>query len=76
MGFNKKTLISVAVQLAIALMIAGMVASGQGFSLEGEAYLNCRYFSDGCFVSAVIFVGLGLLLWISATGFSTSSATR
>ena len=69
MGFNKKTLISIAVQLVIALVIAGMVASGQGFSLAGEVYLNCRYLSDGCFVSAVIFVGMGLLLWISATGF-------
>ncbi len=69
MGFNKKTFTSIAVQLVIALVIAGMVASAQGFSLEGAAYLNCRYFSDGCFVSAVIFVGLGLLLWISTTGF-------
>ena len=69
MGFNKKTLISIAVQLVIALVIAGMVASGQGFDLDGAAYLNCRYLSDGCFVSAVIFVGMGLLLWISATGF-------
>ena len=69
MGFNKKTLISIVVQLVIALVIAGMVASGQGFSLDGAAYLNSRYFSDGCFVSAVIFVGMGLLLWISATGF-------
>ena len=69
MGFNKKTFISIAVQLVIALVIAGMVASGQGFSLDGEAYLNCRYFSDGCFVSAVIFVGMGLLLWVSSTGF-------
>ena len=69
MGFNKKTLISIAVQLVIALAIAWMVASFQGFVPGGEAYLNCRYFSDGCFVSAVIFVGMGALLWISSTGF-------
>ena len=69
MGFNKKTFISIAVQLVIALVIAGMVASGQGFALDGAGYLNCRYFSDGCFVSAVIFVGMGLLLWVSSTGF-------
>ena len=69
MGFNKKTLISLAVQLGIALVIASYVALSQGFVWAGEAYLNCRFFSDGCFVSAVFFIGLGGLFWISATGF-------
>ena len=69
MGFNKKTLISIAVQLGIALMIAIPVAVSQGFALDGAAYLNCRWLSDGFFVSAVIFVGLGGLFWVSTTGF-------
>lgn len=69
MGFNKKTLTSIAVQLCIALIIAVYTAVKQGFLLAGEAYLNCRYISDGCFVSAVLFIGLGGLFWISATGF-------
>ena len=33
------------------------------------AYLNFRYFSDGCFVSAVLFAGMGCLFWVSTTGF-------
>lgn len=69
MKLNKKTLLSIAVQLVIALVIAIPVAIGQGFSLSGEAALNCRWLSDGFFVSAVIFVGLGGLFWVSTTGF-------
>ncbi len=69
MKLNKKTLISIAVQLLIALVIAIPVAVGQGFSLKGEAALNCRWLSDGFFVSAVIFVGFGGLFWVSTTGF-------
>ena len=69
MGLNKKTLTSLAVQLLIAAVIAVMAAVHQGFSLAGEGYLNCRYLSDGCFISAVIFIGMGGLLWISTTGF-------
>ena len=69
MGFNKKTLISIAVQMVIALLIAIPVALHQGLSLEGAAYLNCRWLSDGFFVSAVIFVGMGGLFWVSTTGF-------
>ena len=69
MGFNKKTFISVLVQLGIALAIALFTAVKQGFALAGEAYLNFRYFSDGCFVSAVLFAGMGCLFWVSTTGF-------
>lgn len=69
MGFNKKTLISIAVQLGIALLIAIPVAVGQGLSSAGAAYLNCRWLSDGFFVSAVLFTGLGGLFWVSTTGF-------
>ena len=69
MGFNKKTLISILVQLCIASLIAFSVANIQGFAFSGEIWMNCRYLSDGFFVSSVLFVGLGLLLWVSATGF-------
>ena len=69
MGLNKKTLITMTVQLVIALTLAVLAASSQGFSLEGELYLNCRYLSDGFFIVAVIFVGMGTLLWVSTTGF-------
>ena len=69
MRFDKKKLISLAVQLLIASGIAVAVALGQGFALDGQMFLNCRYLSDGFFVSTVIFLGFGLLLWVSATGF-------
>ena len=69
MGLNKKTIISLAGQLCIGLLIAGYTAAKQGFAWAGESYLNCRYLSDGCFVSAVFFIGMGGLFWISATGF-------
>ena len=69
MGLNKKTLVSMLIQLGIAAAIAGSVALSQGFSLAAEAYLNFRYLSDGFFVAAILFVGMGGLLWISTTGF-------
>ena len=69
MRLNKNTLISLLVQLLIASGIALAVAVNQGFSLQGQLFLNCRFLSDGFFVSTVIFLGLGLLLWISTTGF-------
>ena len=69
MGFNKKTLISISVQLVIAVVIALLVAASEGLAPSAEAYVNYHHLCDGFFVSAVIFVGLGGLLWISATGF-------
>lgn len=67
MHINKKTVISTLVQLAIASAIAVMIAIYQG--LGAEMYWNMRCLSDGFFFSAVLFVGFGLLIWISGTGF-------
>ncbi len=69
MRFDKKKLISLLVQLLIASGIAVATAVNQGLSLQGQMFLNCRYLSDGFFVSTVIFLGLGVLLWVSTTGF-------
>ena len=69
MGFNKKTLISIAVQMVIAVALAVLAAVAQGFKLGGEMWLNCRYLSDGFFIGAVLFTGMGVLLWVSTTGF-------
>lgn len=69
MGFNKKTLISIAVQLVIAVAFGLLAASTQGFVPGGEWWLNCRYLSDGFFIVSVIFTGMGVLLWVSTTGF-------
>ncbi len=69
MGFKKKRLISVLIQLALAMGSALSMASSRGFAWSGDAYMNCRHLSDGFFVSSVIFIGMGSLLWISNTGF-------
>ena len=69
MGFNKKMLISISIQLALAVTIAIGIAVLRGLSLSAAAYLNWHYLCDGFFVSAVMFVGMGGLLWISDTGF-------
>ncbi len=69
MGFDKKTLISYGVQFVIAALIAYLVAEAQGLRIGQEAYLVCRYLSDGLFVSALVFVSFGALMWISTTGF-------
>lgn len=69
MGLNKKTLISISIQLAVAVAIALFVAVSEGMSLSAEPYLIFHHLCDGFFISAVLFVGVGGLLWISATGF-------
>jgi len=69
MGLNKKTLISIGIQLAVAVVIAVMVAVLEGLTLQQEGYLIFHHLCDGFFISSVIFVGIGGLLWISATGF-------
>lgn len=67
MKVNKKTVIATAVQMAIAAVIAVGIAVYQG--LGAEWYWNFRCLSDGLFVSAVLFIGFGLLIWVAATGF-------
>ncbi len=69
MGLNKKTLISILIQLAVATVLAVAIALMRGLSLENEAYLNLHHLCDGFFLCAVFYVGIGGLLWISATGF-------
>lgn len=51
------------------LVIAFPVALLRGLSLGQAAYLNARYCSDGFFVAAMLITGVGILVWISTTGF-------
>ncbi len=69
MGLNKKTFISLAIQLGVAVALAALIAMMRGLSLANEAYLNFHHLCDGFFICAVCYVGVGGLLWISATGF-------
>lgn len=66
---EKKKWIGVAVTLAVALAIALAVSVWRGFAWENALALNCRYLSDGFFVSGMLLAGLGALIWISTTGF-------
>lgn len=66
---TRNKLIGYAVCVVLALTIAVSVAVHQGFAMEKSAALNCRYLSDGLFAAGVMFTGLGLLTWISTTGF-------
>ena len=66
---EKKKWIGAAVTLAVALAIALAVSVWRGFAWENALALNCRYLSDGFFVSGMLLAGLGALIWISTTGF-------
>ena len=66
---TRNKLIGYVVCIAIALAIALSVAMHQGFDLALGAAMNCRHLSDGLFVAGVVFTGLGLLTWVSSTGF-------
>ena len=66
---EKKKWIGAAVTLAVALAIALAVSVWRGFAWENALALNCRYLSDGFFVSGMLLAGLGALIWISPTGF-------
>ena len=60
------------VTAVIGVVISAMTAWHQGFAWSQSFALNARYVSDGCFVAAVLLVGVGALSWISCTGFLTS----
>ena len=66
---TRKSLTGYAVCIAIALTIAGSIAVHQGFDWALSIAMNCRHLSDGLFVAGVVFTGLGLLTWVSTTGF-------
>ena len=51
------------------LVIAVLVALLRGFAFEQAGYLKARYLSDGFFVAGVLLTGVGVLIWISTTGF-------
>lgn len=54
---------------AVGLVISALTAWRQGFAWTLPFAQNARYLSDGCFVAAILLVGVGALTWISCTGF-------
>lgn len=51
----------------LALVFA--VARLRGLDFSKSVQLNARYLSDGFFVVGLLATGLGLLIWVSTTGF-------
>ena len=64
-----RSLIQYGAALGVGLCISALTAWHQGFAWAQPLALNARYLSDGCFVAAVLLVGIGALAWISCTGF-------
>ena len=77
---NKKFWLSLAIQLAVAAVIAYMIYLSRVDGLNTATYAHKRYAavpqawplrcaSDALFVPAVLWLGLAGLMWVSTTGF-------
>ena len=53
---------------AAGALIAWGAAAARGLKPGIGTAMTLRFWSDGCFVSAVLIGGLGALIWISTTG--------
>lgn len=58
-----------AVTAFVALVIAIPVAHAQGFAFGQETYRNAGCLSDGFFIAGALLTSVGILTWISTTGF-------
>lgn len=66
---KKKTLKSIGIQFGIAAALSVAVAFANGLSFSDESSLIWHHLCDGFFIIAVMYVGVGSLMWISTTGF-------
>ena len=64
-----KRILTVFLPAAAGLVIVYAIAVYRGLSPEAGLNLNARYLSDGFFAAGVLYTGIGLLVWISTTGF-------
>ena len=60
---------SYAVCVIVGLLITGLTAVSREFGPGQTISMNARILSDGCFVAGLLMTGVGLLVWISTTGF-------
>lgn len=65
----KKLLLRWGAALVIGVLIAWLSARARGMKADISPALYARYWSDGCFVSALVIGGVGALTWVSSTGF-------
>ena len=63
---HKKTCIALA---AAGLALAGALAYSRGISGDLSFGENCRYLSDGFFVAGMAILSVGVLMWVTTTGF-------
>ena len=54
---------------ALEALAAVMIACYQGLDAAQTLSMNARFLSDGCFVVGLLMTGVGLLTWVSTTGF-------
>ena len=54
---------------ALEALAAVMIARYQGLDAAQTLSMNARFLSDGCFVVGLLMTGVGLLTWVSTTGF-------
>ena len=68
--WSKRTqrLISWGAVVGVGLLIAWLAARARGLQGGISPAMAVRYWSDGCFVAALLIGGFGLLIWISTTG--------
>ena len=66
---RRKSLILCAAAAAVGVLIAWGAASARGLKPGVGTAMALRFWSDGCFVSAILIGGVGALTWISTTGF-------
>ena len=64
----RKRLLICGSAVAAGILIAWGAAAARGLKPGVGTAMALRYWSDGCFVSAVLIGGLGALTWISTTG--------
>lgn len=66
---TRKAVLQRSVLMLIFVVIAFLIARGQGFRLNLPLKTNARHLSDGFFVIGMFVTGVGLLTWVSTTGF-------
>ena len=64
-----RTWLGLSLQTLVELSLIAAVAQLRGFDWGQPFSLNARYLSDGFFVIGLLAAGMGMLIWVSTTGF-------
>ena len=65
---RKKSLIRIGIAAVVGALIAWGAAAVRGLKPGIGTAMTLRYWSDGCFVAAILIGSIGALTWISTTG--------